>query len=168
MGSFAISHDFDIDVAGYWKIFLSDEFSKEMFADLKMRSYQILKKEDDGKRFVRVQKLDPTSPIPGFLTKILKSTEYTEYDDLVWETNTMKVDIKPSMLSDRFDMKGDYTVSPLDGGKRCRRDFKGNVKVSIPLIGGRIETYMIDEMKRNYDLAAATTRRWIEKAKQNG
>jgi hypothetical protein len=72
------------------------------------------------------------------------------------------------MLSDRFDMKGDYTVSPLDGGKRCRRDFKGNVKVSIPLIGGRIETYMIDEMKRNYDLAAATTRRWIEKAKQNG
>jgi hypothetical protein len=166
--NFHFSHDFDIDVANYWKIFLSEEFSKEMFADLKMKKYEVSKREDDGKRFVRVQTLEPTTPIPSFLTSLIKSTAYTEYDDLDWATNTMKVDIKTAMFQDKFKMGGNYTVTPLDGGKRCRREFKGEVKVSIALIGGRIEKYMLEQMRDSYETAAATTRRWIAKANAAG
>lgn len=164
--NFNFAHDFDIDVANYWKIFLSPEFSKEMFADLKMKKYEVVKREDDGKRFHRVQVLEPSTPIPGFLQSIVKSTGYTEIDNLDWATNVMDVVIETQMFKDRFSMGGKYAVTPLDGGKRCRREFKGEVKVSIPLVGGRIEKYMMEQLRDSYELAAATTRRWITKQKQ--
>ncbi len=163
--NFSFVHEFDIDVAGYWKIFLAPEFNKEMFGELKMKEYKVEKLEDDGKRMHRVQKLEPSTPIPGFLQSVVKSTGYTEVDDLDYSKNVMHVKIETQMFKDRFHMEGDYIVSPLDGGKRCRREFKGEVKVAMPLIGGRVEKYMMEQLRDSYDIAARVTRRWIEKQK---
>ena len=137
--NFSFVHEFDIDPKSYWKLFLSPEFSKDMFGELKMKEYKVLKVEDDGKRYHREQVLEPSTPIPGFLQSVVKSTGYTEIDDLDWERSVMRVKIETQMFKDRFQMAGDYIVTPLDGGKRCRREFKGEVKVTVPLIGGRIE-----------------------------
>ncbi len=163
--NFSFVHEFDIDPAGYWKIFLSPEFNKEMFGELKMKEYKVEKLEDDGKRMHRVQKLEPSTPIPGFLQSVVKSTGYTEVDDLDYSKNVMHVKIETQMFKDRFHMEGDYIVSPLDGGKRCRREFKGEVKVAMPLIGGRVEKYMMEQLRDSYDIAARVTRRWIETQK---
>jgi hypothetical protein len=111
---------------------------------------------------------EPSTPIPGFLQSVVKSTGYTEIDDMDWGTNVMRIQIETAMFKDRFQMHGDYIVSPLDGGKRTRREFKGEVKVSVPLIGGRIEKFMMEQLRDSYDLAARTTRRWIEKGKTQG
>jgi hypothetical protein len=165
---FSFVHEFDIDVAGYWKIFLSEPFNVEMFKELKMKDYKVLKQTDDGKHFLRTQSLEPTTPIPGFLQAVVKSTGYTEIDDLDWSTNVMHVKIETAMFKDRFRMEGDYAVSPLDGGKRCRREFRGEVKVSMPLIGGKVEKYMMEQMRDSYEIAARLTRRWIDKQKTGG
>ena len=61
------------------------------------------------------------------------------------------------MFKDRFQMHGDYIVTPLDGGKRSRREFKGEVKVRVPLIGGRIEKFMMEQLRDSYDIAARVT-----------
>lgn len=164
--NFNFSHDFDIDVANYWKIFLTPEFNKEMFGDLKVKKYEVLKQEDDGQHFRRVQEVEPSTPIPSFLQSIVKSIGYTEYDDLDWSTNVMDVRIETHMMKDKFSMHGKYAVLPLDGGKRCRREFRGEVKVSMPLIGGRIEKYMMEQLRDSYEIAAACTRRWIERYKK--
>lgn len=167
--NFNFAHDFDIDVANYWKIFLSPEFNQDMFMnELRMREYKVLEMRDDGTRMHRVQTLEPNTPIPSFLQSIVKSTGYTETDDLEWSRNVMRVKIDTVMFKDRFSMWGDYIVSPLDGGKRCRREFKGEVKVSIPLIGGKVEKYMMEQIRDSYDIAARCTRKWIEKRKASG
>ena len=164
--NFVFGHDFDIDVPTYWKIFLSPEFNEEMFLkDLRMKSYKVLERTDDGKKMHRVQKLEPSNPVPGFLQSIIPDTGYTEIDDLDFSTNTMKVKIETVMFRDKFSMSGDYVVIPLDGGKRCRREFRGVVKVSVPLVGGKIEKYMLEQIRDSYDVAARCTRRWIEKWK---
>jgi hypothetical protein len=164
--NFNFGHDFDIDVANYWKIFLSPEFNQDMFLnELKMREYNVLEMKDDGKTMHRVQKLEPANPVPSFLQSIIKSTGYTEIDDLDWSRNVMKVKIETAMFKDKFSMSGDYAVLPLDGGKRCRREFRGEVKVSVPLVGGKIEKYMMEQIRDSYDVAARCTRRWIEKFK---
>ena len=163
--NFSFVHEFDIDPAGYWKIFLSPEFNKDMFSELKMKEYKVVTQEDDGKHFHRVQTLEPSTPIPSFLQSVVKSTGYTEIDDLDWASNVMKVKIETQMFKDRFHMAGDYVVTPLDGGKRCRREFKGEVKVTMALIGGRIEKYMMEQLRDSYDIAARVTRRWIEQQK---
>jgi hypothetical protein len=164
--NFSFVHEFDIDVASYWKLFLSEEFNKDMFAELKMRDYKVLKREDDGKIFRRVQSLEPTTPIPGFLASVVKSTGYTEHDELVWATNIMDVRIETQMFKDRFKMDGKYIVTPLDEGKRCRREFRGEVKVTMPLIGGRVEKYMMEQLRDSYDVAARVTRKWIEQQRK--
>jgi len=164
--NFNFAHDFDIDVANYWKIFLSPEFNKDMFGELKMKEYKVLKQEDDGKKFHREQLAEPSTPVPGFLQSIVKSTGYTEIDDLDWATNTMDINIETQMFKDRFKMSGKYIVTPLDGGKRCRREFKGEVKVSVPLLGGKIEKFMMEQLRDSYDVAARVTRRWIEDFKK--
>jgi hypothetical protein len=163
--NFSFVHEFDIDPAGYWKIFLAPEFNKDMFGELKMKKYEVLEQTDDGKHFHRKQMCEPSTPIPGFLQSVVKSTGYTEIDDMDWSTNVMKITIETAMFKDRFSMFGDYIVTPLDGGKRTRREFKGEVKVSVPLIGGKIEKFMMEQLRDSYDLAARVTRRWIEKQK---
>jgi hypothetical protein len=164
--NFNFSHEFDVDVPTYWKIFLSPEFNQDMFLnDLRMREYKVVEHTDDGKKMHRVQTLEPTTPIPGFLQSIIKQTGYTEIDDLDYATNVMRVKIETQMFRDKFSMWGDYVVTPIDGGKRCRREFKGEVKVSVPLVGGKIEKYMMEQLRDSYDLAARCTRRWIEKYK---
>ena len=40
------------------------------------------------------------------------------------------------------------------------------MKVSIPLIGGKVEKYMMEQMRDSYDAAAKCTRRWIEDFKR--
>jgi hypothetical protein len=164
--NFSFVHEFDIDPAGYWKIFLSPEFNKDMFGELKMKKYEVVEVKDDGKHYHRVQVLEPSTPVPSFLTSVVKSTGYTEIDDLDWASNIMRIKIETQMFKDRFQMHGDYIVTALDGGKRSRREFKGEVKVSMPLIGGRVEKYMMEQLRDSYDIAARVTRRWIEKAKQ--
>jgi hypothetical protein len=166
--NFSFVHEFDCDVKTYWKIFLSPDFNKDMFAELKMKDYKVIQQTDDGKMFHREQSLEPTTPIPGFLQSIIKSTGYTEVDDLDWSTNVMKVKIITAMFKDKFDMHGDYSVQPLGDGKRVRREFRGEVKVSIALIGGKIEKYMMEQMRDSYEIAARVTRKWIEKEKAGG
>ena len=163
--NFSFVHEFDIDPANYWKIFLAPDFNKEMFTELKMKEWKVLKQEDDGKHFHREQQCEPSTPVPSFLQSVVKSTGYTEIDDLDWATNTMHIKIETAMFKDRFRMEGDYIVTAIDGGKRCKREFKGEVKVSMPLIGGRVEKFMMEQLRDSYDLAARVTRRWIEKQK---
>jgi hypothetical protein len=163
--NFSFVHEFDIDPAGYWKIFLAPDFNKEMFGELKMKEYKVLEEKNDGKVYHRVQQCEPSTPIPGFLQSMIKSTGYTEHDDMQWGTNVMHIRIDTAMFKDRFKMEGDYIVTPLDGGKRCKREFKGEVKVAVPLIGGKVEKYMMEQLRDSYDVAARVTRRWIEKQK---
>ena len=163
--NFSFVHEFDIDVAAYWKIFLSEPFVADLYKELKMKSFKVEKQEDDGKVMRRVVKCEPSTPIPGFLQSVVKSTGYTEVDDMDWSTNVMKIKIETAMFKDRFNMFGDYIVSSLEGGKRTRREFKGEVKVTVPLIGGKIEKFMMEQLRDSYDLAARVTRRWIEQKK---
>jgi hypothetical protein len=164
--NFAFSHDFDIDADSYWKMFFSPEFFKQMYTDLKMKKFDIAKLEDDGKLFVREVKLEPANAVPGWMQSIVKGTGYLEKNRMVWGTNSMEVIIETDMFKDRFHMKGTYSLTPL-GPAKCRRDFKGEVKVSIPLVGGRIEKYMMEQIRDSYDAVAATTRKWIADKKAN-
>jgi hypothetical protein len=165
--NFSFVHEFDIDVDNYWKLFLSPEFNKDLFGALNMKEYKVIKREDDGKHFHREQACEPSTPVPGFLQSMIKSTGYTEIDDMDWGTNIMHVRIDTQMFKDRFRMEGDYIVTPIDGGKRVRREFKGEVKVTVPLLGGRIEKFMMEQLRDSYDVAAQVTRKWLAKPKEN-
>jgi hypothetical protein len=160
--NFSIVHEFDTDVKTYWDVFLSPEFSEALMAALKMKNYRVLRREDDGKVFRRSQSMEPTVALPAMFAKLVPSMGYTEHDTLTWATNTMRIVIEPASMKDKFKTEGDYVVTPL-GDKRCRREFRGEVKMSVPLIGGKMEAFTVEQMKESYETATRVTREWLAK-----
>ncbi len=161
---FSFVHEFDTDVKSYWELFLSDDFNKVMLEALGMKNIKLISKEDDGTTFRRSQSMEPTLSLPSMFAKFVPDMGYSEHDTLVWSTNTMKVVIEPRSMKDKFKTTGDYIVTPL-GDNRCRREFKGEVSMSIPFIGGKMESYTVDQMKASYEAATRVTREWIAKKK---
>lgn len=162
--NFSIVHEFDTDVKSYWDLFLSPPFTEALMSALKMKNYKLIKREDDGTTFRRSQSMEPTVALPGMFASLVPNLGYTEHDTLVWSTNTMKIAIEPATMKEKFSTTGDYIVTPI-GDKRCRREFKGEVVVKVPLMGGKMEKFTVDQMKESYEVAARTTREWIQKAK---
>ncbi len=167
---FNFGHDFDIHPEGFWQIFWSDDFNRELYRQLNMRSRQVLEQKDEGNTIRRSQKLDPTTPIPSWAASIIKDTSYTEHDVFHKDRSSMDVRIEPSLAKDRFQMSGVFAVTPLGapGSGRCRREFTGEVKISVPLVGGKVEHMMVDQMKEAYETAARVTREFVAKHKALG
>jgi hypothetical protein len=162
--NFSIVHEFDTDVKSYWDLFLSPPFTEALMGALVMKNYRLIKREDDGTTFRRSQSMEPTVALPSMFASLVPNMGYTEHDTLVWSTNTMRIVIEPASMKDKFQTSGDYVVSPI-GDKRCRREFRGEVKMSVPLLGGKMEKFTIEKMKESYEVAARVTREWIQKAK---
>lgn len=160
--NFSIVHEFDTDVKTFWDTFLSPEFGEGLMAALKMKNYVVQKREDDGKVMRRTQSMEPTVALPAMFAKFVPNMGYTEHDTLVWATSSMRIVIEPATMRDKFKTEGDFIVTPL-GDKRCRREFRGEVKVSIPLMGGKMEQFTIDQMKESYEAATRFTRDWLAK-----
>ena len=125
-------------LASYWKIFLvagvqQGHVRRAEDEEVRGRS----SRTDDGKHFHREQMCEPSTPIPGFLQSVVKSTGYTEIDDLDWGTNVMRVKIETAMFKDRFAHARRLHRHAARRRQALRREFKGEVKVSVPLIGGQ-------------------------------
>ena len=161
---FRFAHDFDIDAKGYWEIFFDDAYNVELYKRTKIKNRQVISQTDDGKVLRRTQRLTPDQELPGFIKSIISDVTYTEHDVLHRDRSEMEVVIEPAMMKNKFDFRAIYSVKPLAEG-RCRRVFEGDSKVSVMLVGGQIEKYMIDEMRKSYDEAAKVTAEFIARRK---
>jgi hypothetical protein len=161
---FKIDHDFDIDPEGYWQVFFDEGCMKDLYRELRIE-FQVVENNDDGKQLHRVVKLRAQREIPAMFKSVVGDLSYLEKDVFDRARSSMQVVIEPALMKDRFDMRGTYSVAPLGPG-RCRRTFEGDAKVSVALIGGKIEKFMVDEIRTSYDVAARVTRQWIDRRKQ--
>lgn len=159
---FLFSHEFDTTPEGFWAVFWDEEYNKALYQALAIRSRTVLKDEQSGGVRRRSQRLEPSVPVPGWASSVLKDLSYTEHDTFHPERSSMDVQIEPVLGKDRFQMSGVFSVTP-SGNGRCRRDFKGEVKISVPLLGGKLEKLMMEQLREAYDQAAAVTRDFIRK-----
>jgi hypothetical protein len=162
--NFSFAHDFDIDPEGFWRLFFSEPYEKELWKRLKMRTANVLSRKDEGNTYRRDVKLEPEMEVPSWASSVVRSTGYTEHDVLHRDRSAMDVTIEPELLKERFQLSGVFKVTPLGAG-RCRREFSGEIQISVPLLGGKIERFMVDRMREGYDAAALLTREWIAREK---
>ena len=162
--NFSFAHDFDIDPQGFWDLFFSKPYEEDLYKRLKIRTRTVLEHKDEGNLVRRTQRMEPELAVPSWAASVIKDTGYTEYDVLDKATSKMAVRIEPMLMKERFQMSSSFNVTPL-GPRRCRREFAGEVKILVPLLGGRIEKLMIDQMREAYDTAAQVTREWVAKQK---
>lgn len=157
---FSFVHEFSVEPEGFWQLFFSEPYEKELFARLKMKSYSVLERRDEGRLYRRVLELSPEMELPSWAGSVVRETRYREHDLLHRDRSVMDVSIEPAILKERFAMNGVFKVTPLSGG-RCRREFSGEIRILVPLIGGKIEKFLVERMREGYDAAAALTREFI-------
>ena len=119
---------------------------------------------DEGPRgalFFRRTRITSAQKLPGAmaaaigqdqLTYVLEETRNDAGFTLDWR-------VIPAVMADKVKAAGTYTLVPAAGG--CERLVRGEIVVSIPLLGGKIEKGIGDELQASYERSAAFARNWL-------
>jgi hypothetical protein len=163
MSHFVISHDFDTDPETFWKLFFHEPYKVAMYERIGIKERTILSRKDDGDTQSFSERIVPKRDLPDVIKKVVKGDfGYTETSTFTLSKNHGDVKIEPTLMRDKTRISAKYTLTPLGPG-RVRRTFEGDITVSIPLLGGRIEKTIIEDMRRSYDIVAEVTREWLKK-----
>lgn len=163
MTPFSFTHTFDAEPAQFWKVFFHEPFNEDMYQRIKVKERRILKFEENDTTILRQVKVMPARDLPGFMKKIVGGDfGYVEHNTIHKGKDTIDIVVEPTLFKDKTKMSGVFKVESLGPGK-CRRSFAGTIAVSVPLLGGKIEDFIIAEMKGAYDAAAQVTAEWLKK-----
>lgn len=159
---FRLAHEFDVSPEKFWSVFFIKAYNEELYKQLHFHHYELLEFEEheQGRSMKRVQKLEPGSSLPSWASSLIPSMAYTEYNLYNKQKSNMEVNLESALLKDRFWFQGIYQVSPLPN-QRCFRDFVGEVKISVPLLGGKLEKLVIEQLQAAEPTVIQVTKKWL-------
>ncbi len=164
MIEYEIVDEFSTTPDKYWDMFFSDAYNDALWKHLDIERQVIeFRREGEGASEVihRTQKLTPKRDVPSALRKLVKDAiSYEERN--VWRRadNQMDVVTIPNFFADKFVAQGVYSLEPISSDK-LRRIWKASCNCKVPLVGGKVEKHVVEEVKRSYQATTIFTRKWI-------
>lgn len=139
---FSLEHRFSASVEVVTKIANSSEFQEliEKLPNVGDRKVTSFEAKPDGS-IHRVTKYSLGAQLPAPVVAVLGSNAtWDEIADFDPDTHRWTFTIKPhaTVISGRLDCKGSYAFEP-DGTDRTKRVVDVDIKVKVPLVGGRAE-----------------------------
>lgn len=158
---FEVRHSYPAPAKIVWEQLFSEAYEQAVKSVSKIER-EVL--EDSVKGGVRVRRMRIHSgrELPALAQKIVGGSRLSyemeeRYDPIRpyigWTT------FAPS-LGEKARCTGSYEF--IDRPNGCERLVKGEVIVSIPLVGGKIEAVIVDELKSAYEGAYAFGLKWIQ------
>lgn len=164
MHKYTVEDDFETTVDRYWEVFFDEDYNKGLFEHLQItREVLEMTREGEGQDEVirRRIRLTPQRDVPAIFKRFVKgAVQYTEHNVFTRRNSTIDVKIVPGFMGDKFTSTGTYVVTPKGEG-RVLRTWKGLIKCSVPLIGGRVEKHIAGEVTDGYRKTTDFTRRWL-------
>ena len=161
---YTITDDFDTSLEHYWEVFFDDAYNAELYKRLRIgREVLEIKREGEGDGLVirRKIKLSPQREVPALVAKFVKGAiTYTEQNVYTARASTIEVVTIPGFMADSLTTRGVYKVAAL-GPNKVRRTWDGDVICKIPLLGGKIEKGIVDEVTQSYRDTTDFTRKWL-------
>jgi hypothetical protein len=161
---YTIIDDFDTSLEHYWEVFFDDAYNAGLYQRLRIgREVLELKREGEGDGLVirRKIKLSPQREVPALVAKFVKGAiTYTEQNVYTARASTIEVVTIPGFMADSLTTRGVYKVAAL-GPNKVRRTWDGDVICKIPLLGGKIEKGIVDEVTQSYRDTTDFTRKWL-------
>ena len=158
---FRIEHTFTgISLADYEKLHFDEAFNIALCEAVKL-SRQLVSLDDDGTTLKRVVRVGPDREVPKPVQKVLKSDriEYEERVTYKWGTMEGSWETIPSVLASKVVTKGRLGFREVSGG--VLRWSEGDIQVKVLGVGGVIERFIVADVEKSYDQAAAFTQRYI-------
>ncbi len=161
---YRIEDTFDVSTEGYWEMFFSPEYNEALWPAIEI-TWELVRLDREGEgaalRIKREQRLTPQREVPGFLKKLVKGAiTYTEKNEFVAANNAMRTVTIPGFAADRLKTEGTYRLEAL-GDSRCKRIWEGVCECRIPLVGGKVEKHLVEEVRESYRRATIFTRKWL-------
>ncbi|HET6585567.1 MAG TPA: DUF2505 domain-containing protein [Nannocystaceae bacterium] len=160
---YRIEDTFDVSAERYWATFFDEEFNRALWKELDIEWEPLeLDRKGEGADLVvtRRQRLTPKREMPAIIAKFVKGKlSYVEHNVFTASNNTMKTTTTPSFMADKIDTNGVFRIEVV-GPDKVNRVWDGNCEVSIPLVGGKVEKLLVDEVRESYRKATAFTRKW--------
>jgi Protein of unknown function (DUF2505) len=164
MTDFSITHEFETDPEGFWRVYLESAFQNEMYGSVGMKRSEV-RRDDLGDRLVIVASYVAERQLPAVVRSVLggKQLGYTETVTFHRARGEAEQQIVMNVMTDRIRFGGTIRLERL-GDDHIRRTYAGAINVDIPLVGKKIEQSTVTEMKRTHEDAAKVTRAWLAKA----
>lgn len=158
---FALHHAFDHPVDRVWSTLLDPDY---IAAASKLSDIEKVVERDeerDGKQFVRTRCTSPRE-LPRMMRKAIGSDKLVYHLEEIRDhaNHTLQWRVIPGALARKVTAEGSYTLRATPSG--CERLVKGEVRVAIPIVGGKIEGGIGTELKSGYEKAAELTRSWLQ------
>lgn len=152
-----MTHQFDADVETVYRLMADPEFLARKYADEGATDIQVDSDTGAGGPTV-VSRRKVTIDLPGFAKKVMAPTntvvqtdEWAPADDAGRRVCRYRVEVQG--VPSRID--GTVTLVPDGGG--TRQDIVADLKVSIPLLGGRLEKLAVESGRKTLEHEAAFT-----------
>lgn len=161
---YAIEDTFETTPEHFWETFFSDAYTAALWPALDIE-WELLHfdRQGEGESLVieRKARLTPNREVPRFLRSMLdRAVSYVESNRYEARTHEMPTEIEPNIMPDRIENRGVLRLERLGDGK-INRIWEGTCVAKVPLIGGHIETMLVDLTKDSYRKATTFTRDWL-------
>lgn len=157
-----VRHTFDCTPESFWEMYWSDEFDEMLRRDSTVER-EVVEERTEGDIELKRLRFTPERELPTPVAKLLGSKRLVYEQENRWNpaTKVLRWRVIPTVLPGKLDASGTFTVVERPGD-RCEMQVDGDIVVNVRLIGGRIESAVVDEVQKSYDQMAASIREWVQ------
>lgn len=143
------------------KMFCDPAYHQQLQKNLGAMDLKVLEQSDDGTRFrIRLQYLLKSDvPLPAFAKKVLGETSSVTQEER-WDRSTKKGEVTIEVKGLPAKIRAATALSDAAAGATKRFDWEVNIK--IPLVGGKLEELVADDIKRKAPIDEAASRKLLE------
>lgn len=159
---FEISHSFETDADTLSLVLLDEEYQRSLddIGALKERKLLSQKEVADGRVHRRVRCVLDIN-LSGSAKRLLGDSDPAWIEEAVWhpEESLWEWVIHPEVAKELLDAKGTICIHDSDDG--TNRTVAGQVKVKVPVYGGRVEGWIVEGIEHAYDEEATRLAEWL-------
>lgn len=157
-------HNFDADPSIVAAVILDEDYQASLDGLGPLSERKVLEQESlpDGTVRRRVRCVLDIE-VSGVVRKFIGDADPAWIEHAVWHPHEQRWDwtIEPLVAEELLRASGYIEIGASDGG--TVRTVVGDVKVRVPVLGGRVEERIVEGLERAYDEEAHALRRQLER-----
>lgn len=151
---FRLEHDFpSISLALFEKYLNHPKLNAHLQQMPAFRSRDMVEQQDldNGDKLWKF-KVVAGGNLPSSVKKIVSEEMFTwwETSRFIANEHCINWNIEPLFAKEKFEGKGTWQL--IKSGRGTKRIIEGEIVVKIPFVGKVVETFIVSELKRNYDI----------------
>ncbi|HEY5153927.1 MAG TPA: DUF2505 family protein [Acidimicrobiales bacterium] len=143
---------FDAEVDHLLGLFTDPDFYATLTDLPKISTPELLDHRTAGGRIHISYRQRYTGDLPAAAKSMIDVDKISWIEELSFDlgSRTAETQLKPDHYADRFSCHGRYTFRDLGRGRASRR-LDGDLRIRVPLVGGRVESALVSGLKEHAD-----------------